>query len=501
MNFVQLRRKLSQGMLVCVVASSVLLVSCGGGGGGSGSSQSAGIGGTGIAAGKTTGFGSIYVNGSEYNTDASQFIVDGESFPDQTAANLQIGMFVKLRVKTLDGNLTGTALEVVYDDEVQGPVSAISTPGAGDTQRTFNVFGQNVTVDEITTIFNGTTFLGLSNNDVVEISGFRTSSNDITATYVEDKGNISPGSEVELRGTISGYTPPTEEFMLDGVLIRFDSSATDIEVPNGVLDNGLFVEVEGTYQTVPVVRIDADEIEFEDEEFGDDIDEISLQGIISTYNSIANFVIDGLVIDASGVGLSVEEENQLGVGVEVEVEGDIIGSMLIADELEFRAGDSELRTTIKDIDPILKRLELEYPGQPMGAGLGTIWVNTDGQTLFEDESAANLPNLLFGQLAIGDFVKVKGIANLTEVNAEIVKRKDPDSTKLEGLVEAKDDLVSITILGITYPVDPAATYEDENGMLMNATDFFDAIVIDSSIVELEDDDPADADADEIEFDD
>jgi hypothetical protein len=58
MKFLQLRRSMSYGIVAITVASSVFLASCGGGGGG-GSTQSAGIGGTGIVAGKTTGFGSI----------------------------------------------------------------------------------------------------------------------------------------------------------------------------------------------------------------------------------------------------------------------------------------------------------------------------------------------------------------------------------------------------------------------------------------------------------
>ena len=86
---------------------------------------------------------------------------------------------------------------------------------------------------------------------------------------------------------------------------------------------------------------------------------------------------------------------------------------------------------------------------------------------------------------------------------EIVKRLDPpESTKLEGVVEAKVDLVSVTILGITYPIETVGpvSYEDENGVPMSAVDFFNAIVVGTSVVELEDNEP-DGDADELEFDD
>lgn len=487
---------------ICSLTLCVSLLSaCGGGGGGGGSETTAGIGGTGIAAGKVTGFGSIYVNGSIYNTDASQFIVDGESFPDQVAANLQIGMFVKLRVKTLDGKLTGTALEVVYDDEVQGPVSAISAPGAGDTQRTFNVFGQNVTVDETTTIFNGTTFLGLSNSDVVEISGFRTSDSDITASYVERKGSLVVGSELELRGTISGYTPPTEEFMLDGVLIRFDSVATNIEVPNGVLVNGLFVEVEGTYQTAPV-RIDADEIEFEDEEFGDEIDEISLQGIISNYLSDSDFEIDGQAIDAGSAQFS-PAGTVLGNGLEVEVEGDIVGNVLIADELEVREGEVKLKAIVTtgsiDLDPGNEKFEVNYHVSVPG----TIVVNVDAQTVFEDEAGGSpLNNMSINDLRDNDFVKIEGQEVNGAVIAGTVKRIDPDDYKLEAAVDSFVRDASITILGIPFPVDPNPIIPPgtEFEGFAGSTEFFDALnPAGGDIVEIEDEVIADGVADEVEL--
>ena len=178
--------------------------------------------------------------------------------------------------------------------------------------------------------------------------------------------------------------------------------------------------------------------------------------------------------------------------------------VLIADELELRDGDSELRTTIKTRDLGNSRIELEFPGFGDDS-LGTVWVNVDGQTLFEDESAANQPNLSLDLLMVGDFVKVKGIANLSginpEVDAEIVKRRDPNSVKLEGAVEAFDSNpapdTSITILGIAYPIDASAEYEDGT---LTRQQFFGTPLQIGDIVELEDNEP-DGDADEVEFDD
>ena len=507
MKFLQLRRSMSYGIVAITVASSVFLASCGGGGGG-GSTQSAGIGGTGIVAGKTTGFGSIYVNGDRYTTLNSKFIVDGDD--TLTEDDLEVGMYVRLRVKTLDGNFTGEALEVIYDDEVQGPVVGIlpACPCPGETQRTFSVYGQNVTIDETSTIFDGTSFEGLSNGDLVEISGFRTADDKITATYVEDKGPLVLGSEVELRGIITGYTAGMPESFgittAPGITIEVGGGVVK-DPPGLVLQDNLYVEVEATYDDLDPSTVQAVKIEEEDDDLGSDLNDISLQGVISNFTSVSDFEIDGQPINAFGATpMPANALTLLDNGVEVEVEGNIDGfGVLIADELELRDGDSELRTTIKTRDLGNSRIELEFPGFGDDT-LGTVWVNVDGQTLFEDESVANQPNLSLDLLMVGDFVKVKGIANLSginpEVDAEIIKRRDPDSTRLEGVVEAKVKPVSITILGIAYPVDPAATYEDENGTPMSANDFFDAIVVDTSVVELEDDD-LDADADEVEFDD
>ena len=217
-----------------LLVSAVIVSACGGGGG---SSQSAGVGGTGVSTargtvqGRVTGFGSIYVNGDKFNTDTSKFFVDGN--PDGTQDDLAIGMIVTLDVETSEGVYTGKAFDVIYDDEVQGPVKnkPAPVPGSGGTQKTFDVFGQTITIDATETIFEDTSFATLDANDVVEISGFRSSPTEILASYVEWKETLVSGSDVELRGTISGYAPLAQQFMLDGFLISFDRGVFHASFP------------------------------------------------------------------------------------------------------------------------------------------------------------------------------------------------------------------------------------------------------------------------------
>lgn len=491
------------GVFICF---ALAISACGGG-----SEQTAGIGGTGITAkgyvqGKVTGFGSIYVNGAKFDTDSSRFTVDGDT--GATQDDLSVGMVVTLEVETENGSYTGKALQVVYDDEVQGPVSGLAPLPAGETQRTFTIFGQTITIDDTSTLFKGAplnpgfSFQSISNDDVVEVSGFRTSPGGVIATYVEWKEALVNGSEVELRGTVSGYLPPVHEFMLDGFLVTFDLGTTDIEVSGG-LTNGVYVEVKGAYQTAgPSVQ--ASKIEQEDDDFGDEVDDVSLQGIISQYNGNDDFEINGLPVDASGA-TELAPANVLSLlaeGVEIEVEGNIVGGRLVAEEVELREGATELRTTVSAI-ALPNRFQVEYPGL-----LPRIWINIDGQTLFEDEddSGGKTPveNFSIDQLVVGNFVKIKGIAENSEVGAQIVKRLEPgDSSKLQGVVDTfvRDASASITILGVEYPIKSGNVYEDAAGNSLAKDVFFDRLAANpGAIVELEDEEP-DAEADKVEFDD
>jgi hypothetical protein len=326
-------KKLTAAICLLVICSS-LLVACGGSS--DGSDTTAGIGGTGIVSGEITGFGSIHVNGGKFETDSSLFDVDGKPFVGQEGQDqLAVGMVVRLKVEVENGDFSSTALEVVYDDEIEGPVSAVSAQVG--TTKNITVFGKTITIDDPSTLFEDATFNDIAVGNVVEVSGFRVSPTQINATYVERTVEVVEygKTEVELRGTITDYdegVPPgiPETFKIDGITIETDVN-TEIEVPNGMLDDGIYVEVEGVIQSATSIL--AEEIESEDEDFDDDIDKISLEGVISNYVSDANFEIDGQLIDASGAQFSPAGLT-LANGLNIEAEGPIIGGTLIADEVE-----------------------------------------------------------------------------------------------------------------------------------------------------------------------
>ena len=483
--------------LAAMLLASALLGSCSSGGSSGGSDTSAGIGGTGIVYGRITAFGSIWVNGRRFDVDNSEIIVDGEML---TEDDLAIGMVVRLDVDTKNGMFGSAATQVIFDDAIQGPVNGSPTEvgGAGSGVKLLDIFGFEVKIDATRTLYSGTSYDDIGDGDVLEISGFPASETQIVATYVRKTGELTdpPPIEVELRGTIENNVPGTS-FEINGVTINY-VGAIRIDVDGGQPEDGMFVEVEGTFMSHTLVN--AREIEQEDETFGDNVDDISLHGIVSGYDAtgagLGEFFVNGQRVDASSAELEPENlDSLMQNGLEVEVEGEIVNGVLIAEELELREGDSEVRATVVSKDPG-GSFVVAFP-------VGTVTITTSGLTVFEDESAVPIANFSFDTLAVGHFVEVEGIevegiGTADTLSAQVVKRREPNDTKLQGAVDAIDPLVSITILGITYPMDPAAVYEE--GAMTAAQFFHPSNLKLGDIVELEDDEP-DGFADEVGIDD
>ena len=454
--------------LCSLVLSALLLNACGGGS--VASVILSGIGGTGIVFGPITAFGSVYVNGNKFEIIDSEFDVDGNTGADQS--NLRLGMVVKLEVETENGVYTGKALKVSYDDEIEGPLTNVQ-PDLGDPAiKTGFIFGQKITFNETTTIFEGTSFgaLGEENNpafeDIVEISGFRSAAG-IVATYVRFIDDLNLGTtEVELRGSILNLmgTAPSQTFKIGGIDIA-TSGNTLIEVPGGVLVEPLFVEVKGVI--LSLTSILASRIEQEDEDFDEEVDDISLQGVVSSFTNIGNFFIGSQRVDAIGAqflpaGLEFMDLTDMNI----EVEGEIIGGTLFAEEVEAREGNTKLRSTVGLVNLAGGSFQVTYPTVPLQS---VVTVHTDGQTLFEDDVGSPIMTAPFSldDLANSDFVRVEGREEGGVVIATVVRRTSSSSSlRLEGAVDIHDPNNSVTILGVEYPVDSSTIYEPDANFTM-----------------------------------
>mgnify|MGYP001827439352 FL=1 len=319
---------------------AALLASLNGCGGGGGGSTLSGIGGTGkIASGTITGFGSIFVNDIEYDIDSASLEVNDDDSAGLSQDDRRIGMVVTVTA-VVDGD-TGVASLVVYDNEIEGPVSGISELNGG-LNKSFSVLGVGVLVDIADTEFDdgevpGFSFATIANDDVVEISGFFDASNVLHATYIKKTDDFDSDSEVEFKGTadvsLVDGAGSGDSFNLDGVTVNILADADLSEVTGGRVSNGMFVEAEGRLTSDNPLTIDAFRIEQEDDGLEDDAGEAELEGFVSDFVDSSNFKVDGQPVDASEAefepaGLVLTD------GMKVEVEGTIEDGILNADKVK-----------------------------------------------------------------------------------------------------------------------------------------------------------------------
>ncbi|UCE76689.1 MAG: hypothetical protein JSU62_00195 [Gammaproteobacteria bacterium] len=499
-------------ILVALSAALVALSGCGGGGG---SGTVAGIGGTGkIASGTITGFGSIFVNGVEYNTDSASIAVDDSS---ATESDLRVGMVVTVTGTVSDS--TGNASSVVYDNEVEGPVTGITALATGVTSRSFTVLGTDVVVDATGTIFdNGTpgfSFDTIDNNDVVEVSGFFDALGVLQATYIEKTGEFPGTTDVQLKGTVTGATGAGgtatfgESFTVNGITVNIlDVNSTDLsDVPGGLVTDGMFVEVKGLW--VNANTVDASRIEEEDTTLGDDGDDVSVEGLVSGFTNLgAIFFVNGQPVDAATATLE-PGTLQLANDLRVEAEGTINSSgVLIAEKIESRGGDVEVQAQVNGIEVTNTSLnEGNITLLLVVQGPQTLTVQTNSRTQFDDKTDTVDPMRL-ADIAVGDYLEIRGfVDDGGAVVASEVRRDGLDGDDLSG-----EDVIlqgpvssaiepSITILGVTFSTDASTEFENLLEQPISSSEFYGFLGI-GTLVKLKDDSvPGDGIADEASLED
>jgi hypothetical protein len=270
--------------------------------------------------------GSVFVNGVEFTTNAAtQVRVDDNP---STADQLKPGMVVTV-TGTFDDR-TGTATEIEFNDNLQGPISAID-PAA----KTITVLGKTVKFeDNITRVNDDTakifTGAGFTPGEIVSISGFDDSTGAIRAMRIDD----SPESEIEVKGTVSGLAGTS--FTLTSGTSTFTVNSP-IALPANVTNN-VFVEVRGTLAGTTITALNsARGVTFEDDGFDDNVAKVEVEGMVTSGNS-SSFVINGVNVTTTG---TTKFENGLPAdlipNVRVEAEGPMVNGVLQAVKVSFRS--------------------------------------------------------------------------------------------------------------------------------------------------------------------
>lgn len=447
---------------------TALVIACGGGGGGF-----AGIGGSGfIATGTVTGFGSVFVNGVEFETGSAIFEIEDGSGSEQ---DLRIGMVVQVQGSVNADGVTGSASAIRYADQLEGPISSIST-NTDQTVKTLNIFGISVVVNSADTMFEDITFGSLLAGYVVEVSGFYDDNGVLQASFLELKAqSYNAATLFELRGVIDGLSG--SRFNLRGVNVNAAGANLE-DLPNG-LQNGVSVEVDGTYDsnshTLTATRVEGDEISYRD-----DGSEVSIEGYITRFNNVSDFDIDGYPVNAS-TATREPATLQLVPGARVEAEGSVSNGVLIAHEIEARGGDAEVSAPVHDVDLANGSFRVEVVSGYY------VTVQTSSSTLMKDDVGAD-DNLSLSELVPGSFVEVRGSeTDASTIAATRVKRIDPEKIELQGVVTDQVQDVSITVLGVVFQIDGQTEFEDESEAPLNDhQDFINNTRPGISVVSIED---------------
>ena len=411
--------------------------------------------------GQITGFGSIYVNGIEFDTDGASYEVDDAVASDDDA--LAVGMVVKVEGLVNADGRTGTALKVEYDDDIEGVVEQLE-PGADTSTKTFLVMGVTVVADASSTNFRSDdpdfSFDTIAEGDVVEVSGEYGDDGTLFATYIEEQD--ADDNEYEAKGTVSELNDGGGfDLTLRNGSILVVVLGAGAELPSVPIEIGQFVEVEGTIDdpAADPKTLTAFKVELEDDDrLDDDDNEVEVKGMLSYDSTSETWSVKGIELafvenpEYKPVSLEDLIIDQSAAGMTVEVEGNRVGDVLQVEKIELEEDELEFKADVQ-AKAAGGTLTLSF-----GAAMGTVAVIVDGYTMFRDDDAVESFN--YNSIKEGDKVDIEARwGDGSAIYASNLHLEDDTGYEIEGPVDAIDD-VSLTVLGVTYSWDATTTFED-----------------------------------------
>jgi hypothetical protein len=432
----------------CVITGLLaLLVACGGGS----NSGSANTSETVVAKGVITQLGSIWVNGVEYETPEGGKYSDDDS--SSSTANYQVGQVVSVLGRRNDDGVSGTADEVSYEAEIEGPADNGSIYGIEI------LLTDGTNASGISTLVNGTHY---------EVSGIWIDDFTLEATYIKEVDD--PDTDDEFKGYVKNALAAS--FDVRG--ITFDWTGTP------VVSNGDFVEVhfDNCTGSSPDIICQALKVDLEDD-YSDRAEgkEIEIEGAVDLSTTDcpadADFRIDNYCIDydtrparwTGGLTGAVD----LAQGSRVEVEGHMLDGVLVGKKIKGRGNRVRISSVAKNVilaDETFTLID------------GKITVITKpGVTEYENGLDINNIDLET------DGIEVRGVrtANATEIMAIRIKRESLSGGRHElraevDLDSADSSAGTVTVMSIVAQGNDGTELEiDDMSYTQGLTSFLDLV--------------------------
>jgi Domain of unknown function (DUF5666) len=430
----------------CLMAAALALSACGGGGDyGSGPGAigggGGGIDGTGMVYGTITGFGSVFVNGIEFNTNSSTIRLDDTTVSQN---ELRVGMVVRV-----DGSIDNRqAATITVDDAVKGRVE-----GVLDANRLL-VMGQTVQIDNQTRLSNGMPVV----NDYVEVHGLPSADGVVTAGYIERK--TTPATPpFAVKGFVKNHDTGARTFVVGTLTVNY-AAATTNDMPAGSW-NGLLVDTKGsTCAGQPVCgTLTASKVERGGAVVAT-IAKAEVEGFVSSVSA------GGFVLGSQGVAISAATVFEGGVaadivvGSKLEAEGPISNGVLNAVKVSFR-DNLRFEADVASVNAAAGTLTL--------AGLPGITVQIN--TLTELKNVTSLAGL-----AAPNHLRIKARpgANGSILALELELRSAGGDSRviLQGPVGAVTGTSSLTILGVAVDASTITQFRNRSDAPIDRAAFF-----------------------------
>lgn len=446
---------------VLYVASAAGLCACGGGGDVTAGIDGGGIQPAAVSVGTITGFGSVFVNGVEYMTgNSTSYTINGQS---GTESQLRVGQVVRITGKIDDNGTTGSATSISFDDNVEGPITALDAVAG-----TLTVMGQPVRVTA-TTIFDDASIspadiTGLANGRIVEVSGFADANGVIVASRIEGK---AAGGELEVTGTVSALTATT--FAISGLTVDYAS----ISVQDGTLANGGCAEAKGTNFDVATATLTATRVQVKSCGVAGQKDaKGEIEGVVTTLAAANGSALD-FSIGAQRVLTNASTRFDNGTAADVQA------NVRVEAEGKFDAAGALVATRVK-IEP---ESSLRVAGivQTVDVAAGTlavlgVTVHVDAMTRLEDKRS-HLAGFNLGSIAAGDYVEARGYAPAGSAagvfTAALLERDQADNRqRVRGPLPAAPTAQNFSVLGVAVSADGSTEFRATDGSSIGNLDAF-----------------------------
>ncbi len=443
------------------ITSLILVLTLSACGGGSSTPEN-GVGGTGITQGRISQIQSgenpsITVNNIQFDTRNARFIRDGETVEQQS--DFKPGEIITIKGVLENNTQRGIAREVIFDDTLEGPVTA-----EANGQR-IEILGQTILTDS-NTLFYGFNDLGeLKRGFIVEVSGFFNAKQQILASTLKlQQTTTTVDSILQIKGHIHNIDINTKTFKINQLTVNY---ARAVVTEQDLKPNA--------YVLVRTLQPLSDDVMIANKVFilNTKLDANTFyqrQGLISRIDSATRFEMDGIPVELQLNTVYLGGNlNDLKINQRIIISGKTNEeSVLLADEIRIidRRTQILLEGYIEALDSSKQQLSV----------LGKNFALIEPSEL-TDETSDRVIKLRFDQFKVGDFVSVLAYPENTNATTLkilfLAKRPEELLVRVLNVVKSSDPQQNrITLFGYNIEVTNSTLYFDVNAKPIPKKDFF-----------------------------